>query len=286
MGGPADFFATARSETEMADFVRRAWALSMPVFVMGNGSNILLADKGIRGLVIRNLCTAVTYERADGEARARHLRPDPLPTVEGDGLVVRAESGAMLPRLGREAIKLGFHDLVYATGIPGTVGGAVMSNAGAYGWCMGDNLRAVRYLARDGQIRTAGRAELGLGYRQSRFKASGEIVLGAELGLCRTEAPERSAELNRKRRESQPLTMPNAGSMFKNPPDAAAGHLIEQAGLKGRRAGNAQISEKHANFIVNLGGARATDVLSLIELARSSVNQPLELEVRLVGEWP
>src|SRR5439155_13073641 len=120
VGGPADLFATARTQADMVRLVRGAWELGLPVFIMGNGSNILLADKGIRGLVIRNLCAAVNYRE------------------QGDKLTVEAESGAMLPRVGHEAIKRGYYDLVYATGIPGTVGGAVMSNAGAYGWCMAE----------------------------------------------------------------------------------------------------------------------------------------------------
>ena len=144
VGGPADFFAAVRAEGDFVDLVRKAWALDLPVFIMGNGSNILLADKGIRGLVIHNRCDGVTYESAD------------------EALVIAADAGAMLPRVAREAIKRGFHDLVYATGIPGTIGGAVMSNAGAYGWCMGDNLSSVRFLARDGAVRTEPAADVGL----------------------------------------------------------------------------------------------------------------------------
>ncbi|HEX6511417.1 MAG TPA: UDP-N-acetylmuramate dehydrogenase, partial [Chloroflexota bacterium] len=200
-------------------------------------------------------------------------------------LRIEAEAGAMLPRVAHEAIKHGYFDLVYATGIPGTVGGAVMSNAGAYGWCMADSLRWVRFLARDRTVQTMPVEQCELRYRHSRFKDTGEIVLAAGFELCQREQTARAAELNRKRRETQPLTLPNAGSMFKNPPGAAAGYLIEQAGLKGRRIGNAQISDKHANFIVNLGGARARDVRELIELAQRTVKEPLELEVQLVGDW-
>jgi UDP-N-acetylmuramate dehydrogenase len=174
---------------------------------------------------------------------------------------------------------------VFATGIPGTVGGAVMSNAGAYGWCMADSLSWVRHLARSGNVCTLPVAEAGLRYRHSRFKETGEIVLAAGFSLSQRQETARAAELNRKRRESQPLTQPNAGSMFKNPPGTAAGYVIERAGLKGHRIGSAQISDKHANFIVNLGGATAWDVRSLIELAQAKVEEPLELEVQLVGEW-
>ena len=267
VGGPADFFATARSEEDMVRLVRAAWRIGLPLFVIGNGSNILLADKGIRGLVIRNMCSAVEY------------------CETGAHLQVSAQSGAMLPRAGHEAIKRGYYDLVYATGIPGTVGGAVMSNAGAYGWSMADSLAWVRFLARSGNVETLPVAECGLRYRHSRFKETGEVVLAAGFELRQREETAKAAELNRKRRDSQPLTMPNAGSMFKNPPNAAAGYLIEQAGLKGKRVGSAQISDKHANFIVNLGGARAADVRALIELAQATVHEPLELEVQLVGDW-
>ncbi|MBV8085160.1 MAG: UDP-N-acetylmuramate dehydrogenase [Chloroflexi bacterium] len=267
VGGPADFFATARTEADMVELVRRAWELELPVFILGNGSNILLADRGIRGLVIRNMCAAVRHTERDGV------------------LDTEAEAGAMLPRVGHEAIKRGYFDLVYATGIPGSVGGAVMSNAGAYGWSMADSLAWVRYLARSGSVATQAAAECGFRYRHSRFKETGEVVLAAGFGLRQREEMAKAAELNRKRRDTQPLTMPNAGSMFKNPPNAAAGYLIEQAGLKGHRIGNAQISEKHANFIVNLGGAKAADVRALIQVAQATVKEPLELEVQLVGDW-
>jgi UDP-N-acetylmuramate dehydrogenase len=267
VGGPADFFATARSEAEMVELVRRAWGLELPVFVLGNGSNILLADKGIRGLVVRNMCASVRHSEHEGM------------------LEVEAEAGAMLPRVGHEAIKRGFFDLVYATGIPGSVGGAVMSNAGAYGWSMADSLAWVRFLARSGSVETLAVGECGFRYRHSRFKETGEVVLAAGFSLRQREETTKAGELNRKRRDTQPLTMPNAGSMFKNPPSAAAGYLIEQAGLKGHRIGKAQISEKHANFIVNLGGASAADVRGLIELAQARVSEPLELEVQLVGDW-
>src|SRR5581483_12122605 len=153
-----------------------------------NGSNILLADKGIRGLVIRNLCTAVSYAECDGL------------------LEVEAEAGAMLPRVGHEAIKRGYYDLVYATGIPGSVGGAVMSNAGAYGWCMADSLSAVRFVAREGDVRTLPVSECGLRYRHSRFKDTGEVVLAADVVLRQREETAKAAELNRKRRDTQPLT--------------------------------------------------------------------------------
>ena len=268
VGGPADYFATARTEADMARLVRGAWQLGLAVFIMGNGSNILLADGGIRGLVIRNLCSGVEHTEEDGRLR------------------VAAESGAMLPRVGHEAIKRCYYDLVYATGIPGTVGGAVMSNAGAYGWCMADSLAWVRFLARDGSIQTLPAQECELRYRHSRFKDTGEVVLAAGFQLCQREEIAKAGELNRKRRDTQPLTLPNAGSMFKNPAAGAAGLLIEQAGLKGHRIGNAQISDKHANFIVNLGEATAADVRALIELAQATVKEPLELEVQLVGDWP
>jgi len=277
VGGPADFFATARTEPELRELVSRAWEIDLPLLILGNGSNVLLADRGFRGLVIHNRCGAMSSQ----------LAPAPAAGCESTDqeLCVLAQAGAMLPRVAHEAIKQGFHDLVYATGIPGSVGGAVFSNAGAYGWCLADNLSAVRYLARDGQIRTAPASELELRYRYSRFRETGEVVLGVTLRLHQREAAAQSAELNRQRRQSQPLQLPNAGSMFKNPAGASAGWLIEQAGLKGRRSGQAQISERHANFIVNLGGATAAEVLSLIRTAQAAVSEPLELEVQLLGEW-
>ena len=160
VGGPADYFATARTEADMVGLVRKAWELGLPVFIMGNGSNILLADKGIRGLVIRNLCAGATFQ---------------IPNSKFQALAIEADSGVMLPRVGREAIKRGYYDLVYATGIPGTVGGAVISNAGAYGWSMADSLTWVRFIARDASVQTLPVERCELRYRHSRFKDTGAV---------------------------------------------------------------------------------------------------------------
>lgn len=288
VGGPADAFAVARTLDELQGWVALANAHGIPWRVIGNGSNLLVADEGVRAFVIKNACNG----------------------IERQGAWVRAEAGAMLARVANQAAAAGLAGFEFAAGIPGTVGGAVVNNAGAHGACMADVLRRVEALAPDGRVATLEAQELELGYRTSRFKARAahagarvpaaagptaaavgetgrwaavanvngnpgrEVVLSAELELQPCEAGavrRRQREFTRSRTASQPLTMPSAGSVFTNPEGAAAGFLIEQCGLKGHRVGGAEISTVHANFIVNLGGATARDVLALIALARCEV---------------
>ncbi len=277
VGGPADFLAVARTTDEVVALVRAAVELGLPWRVVGRGSNLLIADQGVRGLVIRNAANGVRIGPGDAPDRAR----------------VRADAGVSCANLASRAVKEGLAGLEFAVAIPGTIGGAVVQNAGAHGREMVDVLRAVEYLSAEGELATAPVEQLELAYRHSRFKRppGGEAVLRAEICLTRA-SPETVAEKVREirawRAASQP-TEPSAGSIFTNPPGDYAGRLIDAAGLKGLVIGGAQISSKHANFIVNLGGARAADVAALIDRAQAEVERQfgvhLEPEVERIGEW-
>ena len=276
IGGPADLYAVAVSARELVELVSLAQKHDIAYLIIGRATNILVADKGIRGLVIES----------GGQE-----------TCFADDVVLYAESGALLGNLARESAERGLDGLAWAVGIPGSVGGAIVGNAGAYGGYISDVIRKVTVLTADGTVQELSAREMGFGYRTSRFKGQGargkrqEVILSAEFAL-HPEASEvlakRMADYTRRRAESQP-TEPSAGSIFKRTEQYPAGFLIEQAGLKGVRIGGAQISPKHANFFVNLGGARAADVKALIDLAREQVwkqfGQQLELEIELVGEW-
>lgn len=278
IGGPADFLAAADTADELAELVRGARALGIEPVILGGGSNVLVSDLGVRGLVIINRARLVSF-RETGE------RP-----------TVWAESGANLGALARQCCARGLGGLEWAATVPGTVGGAVVGNAGAHGGDLAGNLVLAEILHLDGSVRRWGPADLEFGYRASRLKrlkAQGRpaIVLAAELALTRGDPRELQARVEQfvaHRKQTQP---PGAslGSMFKNPPGDYAGRLIEAAGLKGLRIGQAEISPRHANFFINLGEARAADVFALIHRAHAAVlaqsGVDLELEVELVGEW-
>lgn len=274
IGGPAELFIVVESVSELEEAVSLARREGFPWFILGGGSNVLVADEGVRGLVIANRAGAFRFSE-----------------VEGKGGILRAESGASLRRLAWWAVRRGWGGLEWAVGIPGTVGGAVFGNAGAHGSSMANLVTHVSFLDGKGVRREMRGDELGFGYRTSRFK-SDEVLLDAELLLNarpRSELEEAARRYMAHRRAEQPRE-PSAGSVFKNPPGHRAARLIEEAGLKGLSYGEAQVSEKHANFIVNLGQARAQDVFRLIEHIRQTVWEKfgvrLELEIRLVGEWP
>ena len=278
IGGPADLYAVATSAQELAELVSLAREHNTPYLILGRGTNILVADKGIRGLVIQNEGQETCFE--DGFA----------------GAVLYAESGALLGDLARESARRGLGGLEWAVGIPGSVGGAIVGNAGAYDCYIGDVARKATVLAPDGMVRELSTTEMGFSYRTSRFKGQAgkgeqEVILSAEFMLHPEPAQalaEKMAGYVRRREASQPRE-PSVGSVFKRTKQYPAGFLIEQAGLKGVRIGGVQISPKHANFIVNLGEARAADVKALIDLARERVQEQfgveLELEIELVGEW-
>lgn len=275
IGGPADLFFEAREQGELVRCVCLAWQMNVPVLVLGGGTNILVADRGIRGLVIVNACAR--FE------------------VSPDG-TLRVEAGKPLAELAHWCVAEGWAGLQWAVGIPGTVGGAVVGNAGAYGGYMADVVRQVKLLLPSGEVREVDAEALEFGYRTSALKRlSGRprrpVVLEATLALTRGD-PEvlarEAARVTELRHERTPQGC-CAGSMFKRTMQYPAGFLIEQAGLKGYRIGGAQVSPKHANFFMNTGGATAADVRALMEKVQREVwltfAQHLEPEVELVGDW-
>jgi UDP-N-acetylmuramate dehydrogenase len=280
IGGPAELFVTVESQDELCRTVALAKEWQVPYFLLGAGTNILVSDKGIRGLVIKSRARGLKFEVRGGEA------------------ILWVEAGALLKDLVWESMRRGLAGLEWAVGIPGTVGGAVVGNAGAYGGYMSDIMTQVAILRADGDIEVLRVEEVRFGYRTSRFKAANRergaampVILAAQFKLQPESVKvlqERVAEYTRQREARQP-SEPSAGSVFKRTDQYPAGFLVEQAGLKGKRIGNAQISPKHANFIVNLGEARASDVKALMDMAQDEVLEQfgieLELEQELVGEW-
>lgn len=277
IGGPADLFIVAKSQRELVLAATQARNLGMVPFILGGGANLLVADAGIRGAVIAYRGSAYTFREQDGE------------------VLLWSEAGAECKLLSRESITRGLQGLEWAVDLPGTLGGAVVGNAGAYGGYICDSLRALSVLEPDGTQHEMGPEGAGFCYRDSKFKqqprAARTIVLSATLALRPgnpAEIAERAAQFTLRRQERQP-SEPSCGSVFKRTANYPAGFLIEQCGLKGTRRGNAMISPKHANFIVNLGGARAADVRALLELAQREVKerfgQVIEPEVEWVGEW-
>ena len=270
VGGPADVMFLPESEEQLMVALQAAKTAGVRAVVIGNGSNLVVKDGGIRGLVI-----------VLGEGMAAVAR------VEN---IITAWAGASLARVSAYAQASGLSGLEFASGIPGTLGGGCAMNAGAYGGQLSDVLIDAEVLL-DGEIHTLTREELQMGYRTSLPLREGGIVLSARFALT-PDDPEaiagRMRDLNARRRDKQPLNYPSAGSTFKRPEGYFAGALIEQAGLKGRSVGGAQVSEKHAGFIVNTGGATASDILTLIAVVQDEVQARfgvrLETEVRVLGE--
>lgn len=279
IGGPADAFISPRSAEEMTAVLNLSHAAGVPVFVLGSGSNIVIGDRGIRGVVIDN--------------RAQHLSaPETLRNGE-ERYRFRAESGCSFAGVSRQLSFAGYRGMEWACGIPGTIGGAVVYNAGAYGGCLGDVLhRAGIWDAESGEMVFEAQ-ELGLAYRTSDFTRglmAGRAVLWAEFDLWPGDAAEQRARIagyDERRLTAQPRGR-NAGSFFKNPPDQPAWKLLEATGMRGYRIGEAEFSSKHCNFLVNTGKATAADVAALKQEAQSRVFERfgirLENEVTLVGE--
>ena len=272
VGGAADRMIAVQTRDELLGALRLARDASCPWFVLGNGSDLVVADAGIRGLVIRN--------------RARSV------TVAGPRLV--ADAGAPMALLVRTATAAGLAGLEFGTSIPGTLGGAVWANAGAHGAEMRDVVAEVEvWDPRDDSLATLAGDDCAFGYRESRFKHGPEVVLSATLALGTDEPAAiatRVAANQAQRVATQPLAEQNAGSVFRNPPGDHAGRLIDAAGLKGLHAGRASVSERHANFIVADRGATAADVRALGERVREAVHARfgigLEYEIEFVGDWP
>jgi UDP-N-acetylmuramate dehydrogenase len=268
IGGPADLFVKPENSTELITVLKILQQESIPAYILGNGTNLLVSDAGYRGAVIR-LAGQFTH-------------------VEYDGETVIAGAAVPLAKLAKNTCELGLAGLEFAAGIPGSLGGALVMNAGAHGSAVSNVLLEAKILDSKLQLQTFAAGDLGLSYRKSMIP-SGSVVCAVKLGLQRgNREPLKETCRNHLafRRERQPR-QPNAGSIFKNPLRDNAGRLIEACGLKGHRAGGAAISELHANFIVNEGGAKASDVLSLIHLAQQEVAKQfgiqLELEIRLLG---
>lgn len=270
IGGPADCLLLPKDTADIAEALRFAKEEGIPCRVIGNGSNLLVLDGGIEGMVIRI-----------GENMSSY-------TI--DGTLLTAQSGCILARMARETAKQGFAGIEWAAGIPASMGGAAYMNAGAYGHCFYETLEAVEAVEQNGEIRRISAEELSSGYRHTSLMESGAVVTKVMVRLRHGDKEALMASVEetlRSRREKQPLDLPSAGSVFKNPEGSHAGYLVELSGLRGKRIGNAQVSEKHGNFIVNLGDCTAKDVLALIEEVRAEVKKQqgydLETEVLMIG---
>ena len=274
VGGPADLFAEVRNLFELRGIVRFARQRDIPLFLIGRGSDLVISDAGISGLVVL--------------VRAAGVR------VEGER--VRAEAGVQMAKLATTGKNGGLSGLEFGLAIPGTVGGAVWANAGAHGSDVRGVLIGALVAGADGEERELGPDDLGMAYRETQLKHSvpgrPDVVLEATFGLEPAEPDtiaERLADIRRWRQEHQPIGQKSAGSVFRNPEGDSAGRIIDELGLKGHRVGGAQVSPKHANFIVNTGGATATEVARLVERVRKAVEEKvgvvLELEIKLLGRF-
>ena len=271
IGGPADLFVTVESEAELMAAMAAAHRHSIPAMCLGAGTNLLVSDRGVRGLVVKL-----------GESFGR---------IAIDGVNVTAGAAMQFGALVETVVDRGLAGLEFGEGIPGTVGGGLVMNAGAFGGEMARVVTLVHGVTAEGTARALTKDEVNFAYRRTdlppRF-----VIARVDFQLAhgdREELRARVIDLRTRRASRQPGGLPNAGSVFKNPPGNFAGRLLESVGLKGARMGGAAFSGQHANFIVNLGGARAEEVRALIELARSRVMEStgvaLEPEVRLIGEW-
>lgn len=270
VGGPAELFLSPEDAGQTAKLVRFCEKEEIPVFVLGKGSNLLVSDRGIKGAVIYT-----------GKQCGISLT---------DENTVRAQSGASLAQLCTFALENSLSGLEFAYGIPGTVGGAVFMNAGAYGGEMKDVLLNSEYVSTDGTSGELDNEAMELSYRHSAYENSNLVITAASVRLAPADRNEIKSTMNdilARRKEKQPLEYPSAGSTFKRPEGNFAGALIEQCGLKGVSVGGAQVSEKHAGFIINRGGATAADILSLIKHVQARVKAQtgvsLETEIRLIG---
>lgn len=271
LGGPADVFVKPDTLEGLSGVLKICAKNAIPVMVMGNGTNLIVRDGGIRGVVIQ-------------------LR-DNFERFEVNGCELAAESGILISRLSRIASDHGLTGLEFAEGIPGTLGGAVTMNAGAYDGEMSMIVKSSEYLSPDGRIRTLDHAQHCFGKRSSFVQSDGGIVLKTVLSLRKGDRDEIRAKMedfSRKRREKQPLDMPSAGSIFKRPEGYFAGKLVQDCGLRGHRIGGAEVSALHCGFIVNKGNATAKDVTTLIKYIQDRVKEQfavqLNTEVKIVGE--
>ncbi len=275
VGGPADLLVTVKDRFALRGIVRLATSRGWPLLVLGRGSNVVVSDRGVRGIVVLNRSAASEVDAASGE--------------------MRLDSGVPMARAATLAADAGLTGMEFALAIPGNIGGAVWANAGAHGAEIADVLRSATILRPDGSEEEVAAASLAFSYRDSQLKhaaGAGSVVLGASFALRHDEPAlikERLEEIRTWRREHQPLGVPSAGSVFRNPPGSlSAGALIEAVGLKGRNIGGAEISLLHANWILNRGGATANDVRALHDLCISEVQRSagvhLESEIVFIGD--
>lgn len=271
IGGPADIMIMPKNEKELIRAVNICRENDIDFFVMGNGTNLLVSDKGIRGVVIK-------IGKNFGD-------------IHIDGERIIAKSGALLTVVSKRALKNSLKGLEFASGIPGSIGGAITMNAGAYGGEMKDVVKRVKVLNKDGEIVQYEAEDMDFRYRGSRVLDEGLIVLEVEMELEKgnyEEISKKMSELTKKRTSKQPLNLPSAGSTFKRPEGHFAGKLIEDSGLKGLKFGDAQVSEKHCGFVVNLGEATSNDVETLIKVVQKVVRDKydvsLDPELKIIGQ--
>jgi len=271
IGGPADVLVLPRTVAELSQVVAWLYRAGASFVVLGRGTNVLIADRGVRGVVVK------TGRGQEG--------------LRIDGARVTAECGVSLPYLARQAAVRGLAGLEFAGGIPGSIAGAVVMNAGAHGHCMAEVVRAVRVATPSGE-QEWGNAEVAYGYRESRLQHEAAVVLDVALDLTPADPAAVLARLDewlRHRAETQPLGPPSSGCVFRNPEGDHAGRLIDVAGAKGLRVGGAVVSERHANYILNTGEASAADVIALVALVRGRVRQQfgveLATEIKLLGDF-
>lgn len=272
IGGPAELFFVPATVEDLERMLTYCHNEEISTYIMGNGSNLLVGDKGYKGVIIqvfRNL----------SEVR-----------IEGNH--VHAEAGVLLSKLANVICEAKLEGFEFASGIPGTLGGAVYMNAGAYGGEIKDVLISSKVLSRQGEIKVLSNEALELGYRHSALMDAGDIVLSAEIGLEPGESAsirDKMDDLNQRRKDKQPVEKPSAGSTFKRPEGYYAGKLIMDAGLRGYQIGGAQVSEKHCGFVVNTGNATGKDVIALIDYIQKAVKAQFEVdlepEVRMIGEF-
>ena len=272
VGGPADYFVCPKCNAEVKKIVELCKSEQMPFYILGNGSNLLVGDKGYRGVVIQ-----IYKEMNDIEVQGEHIY---------------VEAGALLSRIGSIALEAELTGFEFAAGIPGTVGGAVVMNAGAYGGEMKDILESVVVLTPEGELKELKNDELELGYRTSIIAKKEYVVLSAIFKLSygnKDAIREKMNELKVQRTTKQPLEYPSAGSTFKRPEGYFAGKLIQDAGLRGFQVGGAQVSEKHCGFVINKDQATAADIVELMEQVSAIVKEKfdveLEPEVKRLGEF-
>lgn len=270
IGGPADYFLLPSCSEEIKGILAICKEEGLPYFILGNGSNLLVNDAGYRGVIIQ------LYRNFND--------------IEIEGKVIRASAGALLSGIAAAAKNASLTGFEFAGGIPGTIGGAVMMNAGAYGGEMKDVIKEVTVMTKEGEICTLSADKLAFGYRTSIVKTAGYIILEAMIQLKKGDIraiQERMRELTEQRTSKQPLEYPSAGSTFKRPEGYFAGKLIMDAGLRGYRVGGAQVSEKHCGFVINAGNATAADVVKLMsdvkEKVKAQLGVSLEPEVRFLG---